>query len=92
MLILFDIDGTLLLTQGAGVRATEDAGRELFGQHFTIQGVEFSGRLDSLIWKDLAELNRIDRPEALHHQFRQAYGRHLRARCSASEPPSCCPA
>jgi phosphoglycolate phosphatase-like HAD superfamily hydrolase len=80
MLILFDIDGTLLLTQGAGIRAMEDAGRELFGEHFTIDGVEFSGRLDVLIWNDLAALNRVPDHHTHHDRFREAYGRHLDAR------------
>jgi phosphoglycolate phosphatase len=80
MLILFDIDGTLLVTQGAGVRAMEDAGRELFGPHFTMEGIEFSGRLDVLIWNDLADLNRVERGDEHHETFRQAYGRHLTLR------------
>lgn len=80
MLILFDIDGTLLLTQGAGIAAMLDAGRELFGPHFTREGVEFSGRLDTLIWADLAALNKIDDHEQHHERFRAAYGRHLQMR------------
>lgn len=80
MLILFDIDGTLLLTEGAGIAAMVDAGRELFGDHFTRDGVEFSGRLDSLIWADLAKRNRIDDHNGHHQSFRAAYGKHLSRR------------
>jgi phosphoglycolate phosphatase len=77
MLILFDIDGTILVTGGEGIKAFEDAGRELYGEHFTLAGVDFSGRLDRLIWLDLLKANNI--PSSLHHEptFRQAYGRHL---------------
>ncbi|HVP73047.1 MAG TPA: HAD hydrolase-like protein [Phycisphaerales bacterium] len=80
MLILFDIDGTLLLTQGAGVQAMLDAGRELWGERFTIDGVEFSGRLDTLIWNDLTRINGVANDEANHDRFRAAYGRQLAQR------------
>jgi phosphoglycolate phosphatase len=80
MLILFDIDGTLLVTKGAGIAAMGDAGREMFGEHFTIEGVEFSGRLDTLIWRDLAKLNGAIDADEHHNRFRSAYHRHLRAR------------
>lgn len=53
MLILFDIDLTLLSTGGSGARAMRAAGRELFGTHFSTEGVSFAGRLDPLIIADL---------------------------------------
>ncbi|HRP62106.1 MAG TPA: HAD family hydrolase [Phycisphaerales bacterium] len=77
MLILFDIDGTMLVTERAGIHAMRDAGRELFHPDFTVDGVEFSGRLDPVIYRDLAALNAIDDAEARHDEFRAAYGRHL---------------
>jgi phosphoglycolate phosphatase-like HAD superfamily hydrolase len=60
MLVLFDIDGTLLLTHGEGMRAMQDAGRELYHPGFSIDGVDFSGRLDPLIWKQLCEMNGVE--------------------------------
>lgn len=84
MLILFDIDGTLLLTQKAGVHAMLDGGRELFGEHFTVDGVEFSGRLDPLIWTDLAKRNRVANHDGEHERFRAAYARHLMRRLDAN--------
>jgi phosphoglycolate phosphatase len=80
MLILFDIDGTLLLTGGAGIGAMADAGRALYGQQFTIDGVEFSGRLDPLIWKDLIARNCVPLDRADHELFRRTYSRMLEAR------------
>lgn len=84
MLILFDIDGTILLTSGAGVKAMDDAGRELFGEGFTMEGIEFSGRLDTLIWNDLVELNRIPPDRRDHDRFRALYGGKLAARLAAN--------
>jgi phosphoglycolate phosphatase-like HAD superfamily hydrolase len=80
MLVLFDIDGTILLTQGAGVKAMQDAGRDLYGQHFTIDGIEFSGRLDTLIWADLTQRNGVENTDHEHDRFRAAYGAKLAER------------
>lgn len=85
MLVLFDIDGTLLLTGGAGTRSMQEAARELFGPRFAFDGVEVAGRIDSAIWSDVARANGIVDPEARHASFRDAYVRHL-ARRLATEP------
>ncbi|MFG0327140.1 MAG: HAD family hydrolase [Phycisphaerales bacterium JB037] len=53
MLVLFDIDATLISTSRAGMHAMLDAGRSLFGDSFTIERTEFAGRLDPLIIADL---------------------------------------
>jgi phosphoglycolate phosphatase-like HAD superfamily hydrolase len=79
-----DIDGTLLLTQRAGVNAMHDAGRELFGEQFTIDGIEFAGRLDSLIWQDLVRNNSLKDGQAEHDRFRATYGKHLEKRLGTS--------
>lgn len=84
MLILFDIDGTMLLTGGAGVRAMEETGRELFHAEFTMAGIDFAGRLDSLIWRDLAARNRVDADEDTHQRFRARYGEVLSRTLAAS--------
>jgi phosphoglycolate phosphatase-like HAD superfamily hydrolase len=55
LLILFDIDATMVLTSRSGLWAMERAGRELFGSHFAIGDIEFAGRLDSLIIPELFE-------------------------------------
>ena len=62
MLILFDIDGTILLTQRAGTAAMQSAARELFGDHFTFEGIEIGGWLDPLIWQTVATANGIEDP------------------------------
>ncbi|HMN95714.1 MAG TPA: haloacid dehalogenase-like hydrolase [Phycisphaerales bacterium] len=77
MLVLFDIDGTMLLTERAGVASMLEAGRELFGEHFSFEGVPVAGRLDILIWRDLARSNGVDDTPANHDRFRARYGRAL---------------
>jgi phosphoglycolate phosphatase-like HAD superfamily hydrolase len=76
MLILFDIDMTLISTSGSGMKAMADTGRELFGPTFNTNGVEFSGRLDPLIISDLLGRHQADNPE-MHAAFRREYARHL---------------
>ena len=72
-LVLFDIDGTLLLARGAGGRAMEEAGREVVSPAFSLAKVDFAGRLDPLIYRaGLAELG-IPYSEELHRRFRQTY-------------------
>lgn len=80
MLILFDIDGTMLQTERAGVASMLEAGKELFGDHFSFDGVPVAGRLDVLIWRDLARMNRIDENPGNHDRFRARYGRALAER------------
>ena len=77
MLILFDIDGTMLLTKGAGITAMERAGRELFGDGFGFGSIETAGRLDGLIWADLADANGVEATDGNHARFRARYAQHL---------------
>ena len=77
MLILFDVDGTLLITRRAGIEAMTAAGRSLFGSAFTMDGVDVAGRLDGLIWADAAARNDVDDHERWHARFREAYAAEL---------------
>jgi len=52
-LVLFDIDGTLLSSQGAGGRALKGALREVFGRLGPMDGYSFAGRTDPQIVLDL---------------------------------------
>lgn len=78
MLVLFDIDGTLLSARGAGSRAMVAAGRELFGASFTTAGVTFAGSLDTLIWSQLCAINDVEDTRAHRDDFRARYASHLR--------------
>lgn len=80
MLILFDIDLTLIKTGGAGMAAMGDAGRELFGPDFDERRTDFAGRLDPLIIRDLIADNALEPTLDRCAQMRAAYARHLPAR------------
>src|SRR5687767_2214205 len=72
-LILFDIDGTLLLSGRAGMRAMTRAFQQTFGITDAFAGESFGGRTDSyLVSKALAQAGLPDSEEN-HHRFRDAY-------------------
>jgi phosphoglycolate phosphatase len=72
-LVLFDVDGTLLLTGGAGLRAFQRAAERLFGNARWFDGIETAGGLDPLIFAEAALRAGIDEAAARHVEFRSAY-------------------
>lgn len=59
-LLLFDIDGTLLTTNGAGRPAVEAALSEIAGIPISTEGVSFSGKTDPQILREVLTLNGAD--------------------------------
>lgn len=78
MLVLFDIDGTLLSSQGAGQFGFVSAGRALHGPRFTLDGIALAGRLDRLILNDALDHAQVSAHERDEARFRDAYVRALR--------------
>jgi phosphoglycolate phosphatase-like HAD superfamily hydrolase len=77
MLVLFDIDGTLLHSLSAGVHAMTSTLRELHGIEPDFKQIEIHGRLDTLIWRDLSKIHGYPTDDASHANFRRTYGEHL---------------
>lgn len=73
MLILFDIDRTLLETDAAGMACLLDAGRSLFGPSFTIDGVPFGGRLDPLIIREILAASGVEHTRERALAMRRGY-------------------
>ena len=76
-LLLFDIDGTILLTKGVGIRALAAAAERLFGKPFDITAINTAGNLDPLIYVELAAQHAIDNPLQHHEAFRDLYLKEL---------------
>lgn len=91
MLILFDIDATLLKTSGLGITAMGLAGRELFGESFNERTVEYAGRLDPLIITDLLNVHSIPVTPGNHAEFRAGYRKHLQSLLSVPGRGVTCP-
>ncbi len=60
MLILFDIDMTLLETDHIGISLLEAAGRALFHERFSAEGISFGGCLDPVIIAQMLINNDLD--------------------------------
>lgn len=59
-IVLFDIDGTLILTGGAGMRALNRACEDLIGRADALDGIPLAGRTDWIILEDA--VSRLGRP------------------------------
>lgn len=91
MLILFDIDATLLTSSKAGILALERGGRDAFGERFAIEGVDFAGRLDPLIIADLLCRNRLEPTPENAERLKAGYVRELPAFLGRAGSTSVCP-
>jgi phosphoglycolate phosphatase-like HAD superfamily hydrolase len=78
MLILFDIDMTLLSSNHIGITCLRDAGRSLYKPDFTIEGIVFGGGIDPIIIRDMLILNKIDPNQANIDAMRSTYHRMLK--------------
>jgi phosphoglycolate phosphatase len=72
-LLLFDIDGTLVLTGGAGKRAMNRAFEELYGVPDALAQIPLSGRTDEFIFARARELAGVTTTEAQAREFRARY-------------------
>lgn len=75
--VLFDIDGTLIRTGGAGQLAFAEAFRELFGVERLSGDVAFAGRSDRAIALDLMRVHDVPPTAENWQHFREVYLRHL---------------
>lgn len=71
-LVLFDVDGTLLITGGASSRSMLQAGRAIFGSGFRWAQV-MVGTTDPQLYAELAKANGIEQPWTYHPSYRQRY-------------------
>src|SRR6476659_4504548 len=77
-LILFDIDGTLVLTGGAGIRAMNRACAELVGHDQALASIPVAGRTDRIILSDVVGAAGHSLHDGLLEQLRDSYILHLR--------------
>ena len=76
ILLLFDIDGTLISTDGAGMRAFQRALQEVIGIRIDMKAVRPDGKTDPLILKEtIAHFGLNDRREI--HSQQEIFSRYL---------------
>jgi phosphoglycolate phosphatase len=83
-LLLFDIDGTLINSGGAGLRALQDVLRDQFGITDNLDGIEIAGRTDSGIVHQILRRQKIEPNDANTARFLDQYVELL-----ADELPRC---
>jgi phosphoglycolate phosphatase-like HAD superfamily hydrolase len=76
-LVLFDIDGTLVHTAGAGIRGMNAAFRDLHGTSGALDTVPIAGRTDRVIVHDAFRRAGIEPTQARIEALRDAYIAHL---------------
>lgn len=76
-LVLFDIDGTLVLTGAAGLRAMNAACEEVLGRADALAGIPVAGRTDRIILTDVTARDGRPLDEDLLADLRERYIRHL---------------
>lgn len=76
-LLLFDIDGTLVLTGGAGIRAMNRAGEAVLGTRDLLAGVQVAGRTDWIILHESLRNIGCDLNGSLFARLRDAYVSNL---------------
>jgi phosphoglycolate phosphatase len=78
-IVLFDIDGTLISSGGAGKAALEQALAEEFGVTHVIEKLQLSGRTDRAIIADLFRLHALDDTPENRQRLLAGYLRNLPA-------------
>ena len=90
-LLLFDLDGTLLLTHGAGVRGMSRAGIEVYGPKFTLGTVMVAGGLDPVLHEEAVLASGYSVDPGRDGPFREAYYRNLDAELGKERPVEALP-
>jgi phosphoglycolate phosphatase len=73
LLILWDIDGTILHSTGAGVTALRGAFTAVFGIEGSFEGIDFAGRTDKLIIRQIFSRYSIEYTPANFERFIDGY-------------------
>jgi phosphoglycolate phosphatase len=72
-LLLFDIDGTLVNTGGAGVESLKMTVRKRFGTEDNLRDIEIAGKTDRAIMRDILHKYRVDPTEENIASFARDY-------------------
>jgi phosphoglycolate phosphatase-like HAD superfamily hydrolase len=75
--ILFDIDGTLIDSGGAGIRSLNCAFEEMFSVKNAFQTVNMAGKTDIQILREGLEIHDIDTDNGVITEFCEVYVRYL---------------
>lgn len=84
--LLFDIDGTLINTGGAGLKAMKTAVSQVLGREDLLTGYSFAGKTDAQIMKDMARAAGQDsRADEISADLKSEYIAHLKQNLKTSD-------
>ncbi len=78
MLVLFDIDGTLVSSGEAGTRALNRAFEDLFGIREAFRDIKMAGKTDPQIMREAMLAHGLSPTDENLQRMKEAYIRHLR--------------
>jgi len=84
-LVLFDIDGTLVSTGGAGMKSFGEAFEAAFGVADATAKIKFAGRTDYSIFRELCKLNGVEHTPENRESFFSHYLRLVDNHLDANE-------
>ncbi len=84
-ILLFDIDGTLIDSGGAGRRALEKSIQEICGIENALNGLRLEGKTDPLILREAIEGNSISPTEDIIEMLKVSYIEHLKEQILLAE-------
>jgi phosphoglycolate phosphatase-like HAD superfamily hydrolase len=90
-IILYDVDGTLIRSGGAGARALERAVSTALGLREVKSDFSFGGMTDRGIFRRLLASLGVEHSEALIGEILEIYPEILREEVFAAEGTGCCP-
>ena len=73
MMVLFDVDGTLLRSRGVGLRSMEEAIEQLHGVSVDARVLKTGGRLDQHLFSELLELGALPDDEKSIEELTRTY-------------------
>ena len=76
-LILWDIDGTILRSSGAGMASLNEALAEVFGVQGSLEGIDFAGRTDRMIIRQIFAKFGIEHTQANFDRLVEGYVQRL---------------
>ncbi len=85
-LLLFDVDGTLVLTGGAGMRGMDRAFQEIYGIAGAFRGVHLAGRTDPGILADAMAQAGVSAGDGAEARFQDVYFRMLQDEVNRPAP------
>lgn len=72
-LLLWDIDGTLLSSAGAGLRALTVALSREFGINGSLEGIDWAGRTDRFIIRQILQKYALPESDEMFHRYLDGY-------------------